>query len=268
VYFNADSKEGNNNMGNGWHQCVELCKRYVKQLNSDLNRKETDTWGNAINWPYNRKNETKDPDKYLVFDNDGSERVREGDLLVWKHGDYGHIGVVISVKADRISVAHQNGGTGTYALPIGTSMKLENGVIKDIVPNTNRSPIFKSIQPVTHFIRINSPNEHTTSYNASMTASTTNMAFTPAQVGKSITQTFIINNPKGMDKLEISSITLSRGDAFSVDVTNCSIEPGDAKVVRVTFTPSASGEYMDRIIIKSNADDNPTWAIHLTGSGI
>lgn len=268
VYFNADSKEGNNNMGNGWHQCVELCKRYVKQLNSDLNRKETDTWGNAINWPYNRKNETKDPDKYLVFDNDGSERVREGDLLVWKHGDYGHIGVVISVKADRISVAHQNGGTGTYALPIGTSMKLENGVIKDIVPNTNRSPIFKSIQPVTHFIRINSPNEHTTSYNASMTASTTNMAFTPAQVGKSITQTFIINNPKGMDKLEISSITLSRGDAFSVDVTNCSIEPGDAKVVRVTFTPAASGEYKDRIIIKSNADDNPTWAIHLTGSGI
>jgi hypothetical protein len=70
-----------------------------------------------------------------------------------------------------------------------------------------------------------------------------------------------------MDKLEISSITLSRGDAFSVDVNNCSIEPGDAKVVRVTFTPPASGDYKDRIIIRSNADDNPTWAIHLSGSG-
>ena len=267
VYFNADNKKGNNNMGDGWHQCVELCKRYVKQLNSDIKRKETDTWGNAINWPYNRKNETKDPNKYLVFANDGSERVREGDLLVWKHGDYGHIGVVISVKADRISVAHQNGGTGTYASPIGTSMKLVNGVIKDIAPGTNRSPIFKSIQPVTHFIRIDNPNEHITSYKASMTASTTNIAFTSAQVGKSITHTFIINNPKGKETLEISSITLSRGDVFSVDVTNCSIEPGDAKVVRVTFTPSASGEYKDKIIIKSDANDNPTWAIRLSGSG-
>ena len=265
VYCNTSSRGWN--VGGEKYQCVELCKRYLTDLYDHLNRKYEERWGHAINWPYDRKNDKKDPGKYLVFANDGRERVREGDLLVWEHGKYGHIGVVISVKEDAISIAHQNGDIGTYASPIETIMKLENGVIKDIAPNTNRSPIFKSIQPVTHFIRIDNPNEHATSYKTSMKASTTNMTFASAQVGQSITHTFIINNPKGMETLKVSAITLSRGKAFSVDVTNCSIEPGDAKVVRVTFTPSEASEYKDRIIIKSDADDNPTWAIRLSGSG-
>lgn len=268
VYFNGDNQKGNTNQGNGWHQCVELCRRYVTHLNGCINRKETDTWGNAINWPANRANDAKDPGMYLVFANDGRERVREGDLIVWQHGTYGHIGVIISVKEDKISVAHQNGGTGTFALPIGTSMKLENGVIKDIVPGTNRSPIFKSIERVTHFIRINSPNEHITYYESSMTASTTNVKFSPTKVGRSVTQSFNISNPKGTESLNISSISLSKGDAFSVDVTDGSIPPGEAKLVRITFTPSSAGEFKDRIIIKSDADDNPTWVIHLTGTGV
>lgn len=265
VYCNTSTAGWN--IGGPTYQCVELCKRYVKQLNSNVKRLETDIWGHAKNWPYNRENDTKDPGKYLVFPNDGREPVREGDLLVWNHGDYGHIGVVISVKADKISVAHQNGDTGMYASPIGTSMKLENGIIKDIVPGTNRSPIFKSIQYVPYFIRMNSANEHFTPYEASMSASTTKMEFSSIQVGKSATQTFVINNPKGMGDLNISSISLSKGDAFSVDITNGTVSAGDAQVIRVTFTPTAAGEYKDRIIIKSNADDNPTWAIHLTGYG-
>jgi len=267
VYFNADTQKGNTNQGNGWHQCVELCKRYVTYLNGYLNRKETDTWGNAINWPANRANDAKDPGMYLVFANDGRERVREGDLIVWQYGTYGHIGVVISVKPDRISVAHQNGGKGTCASPIGTSMKLENGVIKDIVPGTNHSPIFKSIQYVPYFIRINSGGEHYVPYNASMSASTTNMKFNPTQLGKSLTKTFIIYNSKGMGTLNISSIAAKKGNGFSVDVTKCSIEPGGFQPVNVTFTPSASGEYKDLIMIQSDADDNPTWTIHLSGTG-
>ncbi len=268
VYFNADIKEGNTNQGNGWHQCVELCRRYVTHLNGYLNRKETDKWGDAINWPANRANDAKDPGMYLVFANDGRERVREGDLIVWQHGTYGHIGVVISVKPDRISVAHQNGGKGTYASPIGTSMKLENGVIKDIVPGTNRSPIFKSIQYVPYFIRINCDGEHYVPYNASMSASTTNIKFKPTPLGKSLTKTFMIYNSKGTGTLNISSIAAKRGNGFSVDVTKCSIKPGDVQPVNVTFTPSESGEYKDIIMIESDADDNPTWTVHLSGTGI
>ena len=266
VYFNGDSKSGNNNQGDKWYQCVELCKRYVKELNS-INRKETDAWGNAINWPANRANDNKDPDKYLVFSNDGKERVREGDLIIWNHGQYGHIGVVIKVAKDYISVAHQNGGTGTYASPIGMTMKLENGVIKDIKPGTNRSPIYKSIQTIPYFIRINSAAEKRKSYDASMKASTTNMTFASTQVGKSVTQSIKIANTQGTGPLTVSSITLSRGEAFSVDASSFTITPGETQIVKVTFTPSSSGECKDRIVIRSNADDNPTWVIHLSGSG-
>ena len=267
VYCNTSTQGWN--IGGKKHQCVELCKRYLTDLYKDLNRKyEERNWGDAINWPDDRKNDTKDPGKYLVFANDGRERVREGDLIVWQHKPNGHIGVVISVKPDKISVAHQNGGTGTYASPIGTSMKLENGVIKDIAPGTNRSPIFKSIQYVPYFIRINSDDEHFTPYNASMSASTTNIKYNPTQLGKSLTKTFIIYNSKGMGTLNISSIAAKRGNGFSVDVTKCSIKPGDFQPVNVTFTPSESGEYKDIIMIESDADDNPTWTVHLSGTGI
>ena len=267
VYFNGDSKNGNNNQGNKWYQCVELCKRYVKELNSNINRKESDAWGNAINWPANRANDAKDPGKYLVFANDGREQVREGDLIIWNHGAYGHIGVVIKTAKDYISVAHQNGGTGTYASPIGTTMKLENGVIKDIKPGTNRSPIYKSIQTIPYFIRINSAAEKMTSYSASLRASTTNIAFAPTQVGKSVTKSIKIANSKGTGPLTVSSITLSKGEVFSVDASSFTISPGETHTFKVTFTPSSSGEFKDRIVIRSNADDNPTWVIHLSGSG-
>lgn len=267
VYCNTSTQGWN--IGGKNHQCVELCKRYLTDLYKDLNRKyEERNWGHAIEWPYDRENDTKDPGKYLVFANDGRERVREGDLIVWQHGKYGHIGVVISVKPNEISVAHQNGDIGTYASPIGTRMKLENGVIKDIAPGTNRSPIFKSIQYVPYFIRINSDDEHFRPYNASMSASTTNIKYNPTPLGKSVTKTFIIYNSKGMGTLNISSIAAKRGNGFSVDVTKCSIKPGDFQPVNVTFTPSESGEYKDIIMIESDADDNPTWTVHLSGTGI
>ena len=70
-----------------------------------------------------------------------------------------------------------------------------------------------------------------------------------------------------MGTLNISSIAAKKGNGFSVDVTKCSIEPGGFQPVNVTFTPSASGEYKDLIMIQSDADDNPTWTIHLSGTG-
>ena len=105
------------------------------------------------------------------------------------------------------------------------------------------------------------------SYDASMSASTTNIKFSPTQVGKSVTQTFKIANSKGVDALTVSSISLSKGDAFSIDVTNCIIQPGEVRSVEVTFTPSVSGNYKNRVIIRSDAEDNPIWVIQLAGSG-
>ena len=231
------------------------------RINSKIKYNELS--GNANQWPGFRDEDGR----FLVFSNDGREQVREGDLIVWDHGTFGHIGVVTKTQADEITVAHQNGGIGTYASLVETKMKLVERIIKDIAPGTNRSPIYKSIQTITHFIRINSPAEKLTSYDASMRASTTNMTFAPTQVGKSVTKSIKIANSKGTGPLTISSITLSKGEAFSVDASSFTISPGETHTFKVTFTPSSSGEFKDRIVIRSNADDNPTWVIHLSGSG-
>ena len=263
VYFNNDSQKGNSNQGDGGYQCVELCKRYVKELNDKIDRKYSATWGNAKQWPDKRANDDVDPGEYLVLANDGYSRVREGDLIVWNYGSFGHIGVVIKTTKTYISVAHQNGGVGTNALPIGSTLKIEDGVVKDIRPGSNKSPIFKTSHPISHFIRINSPFESYDSYDQALTASTTNMKF-GASVGSSKTKTFTIKN-NGLYDLTISSCDLTKGDVFSIDIPTYTIAPGKEETFNVTFTPSASGEFKDRIIINSNAEDNPVWVIHLTG---
>ncbi len=281
VYFNRDTKLGNNNEGDGFYQCVELCTRYVKELNSNITKPAygKNTWGNAIQWPSFRKDDPywkQDNGKYIVYPNDGSTRIREGDLVVWNHGGYGHIGVIIKTAQKKtangnieeyVSVAHQNGGIRKAATrPIGTTMKIVDGVLKDIQPGSNNSPIFKTPQPITHLIRINNDAETVTSYSASMNASTTNMAFGNVATGKSVKKTFKVFNA-GPDILTISSIALTRGTAFSVDVSNCTIEAGETRTITVTFKPTKAGEYKDRIAIQSDADDNPLWVIQLSGIG-
>lgn len=280
VYFNNDEEKGNTNIGDGYRQCVELCKRYVKELNSNINRKLSDSWGHAWNWPYNRQNDTKDPGKYIVFPNDGSRQVREGDLIVWQYKqwvynkekgknelvDRGHIGVVIKTTENSISIAQQNAGTGKYTLPIGTKMKVVDRVVYDIHPETSVGAVYARTDPPkdpTYFIRFNHDAESVSSYSATMKASTTNLQFN-VEKGKSRIKRFKITN-SGYSTLTISSIKLAKGDAFSIDATKCTIEHGESKVVSVTFNPSRSGEYKDRILIESDADDNPKWYIQLSG---
>ena len=119
------------------YQCVNLCARYTKNQYKDIKRGDRG-WSNAYDWHTARANDDTDPDRYVVFPNDGREKVRQGDYIIWdypkdKNGrPIGHIAVVVNVNENEnyISVAHQNGGVGQYADPIGTTLKYENGKIK------------------------------------------------------------------------------------------------------------------------------------------
>ena len=248
------------------YQCVELCKRYVWHLNDGLVRKLSDTWGNAINWPYNRANDNLDRNRYIVYKNDGSMKIREGDLIVWDFGTYGHIGVVIKTSENYISVAHQNGGSGSNARPIGSTLKIENGIVRDIKPGSNKSPIFAKVQPITYLIRMDHPAEHGEAYSATLSASTTNMDFGRVKAGESVSKSFTIKN-SGYGTLTISSMTLAIGKEFSIGKASYSIEHGQTQTLTVTFTPNRSGKVGDEIVIKSDAKDNPIWTISLSGQG-
>ncbi len=257
VYYNNNYT----NAGGAYYQCVELCKRYVTRLNSSIcHPYENNDWGNAINWPYNRAHDRYDPGEYMVYANNGNTRVREGDLIVWDHQPLGHIGVVINTTKKYIRVAHQNGGIKKYALPIGTYLKIDdNGVVKDIEPETNESPIFTSRQPINYLIRIHNEFEDISAYNRSMKASTTKLYFT----NKVRTRKFTVAN-SGMYPLTISCMMFYKGKSFSIKESSCTISPGATHEFEVTYTPTASGDDEDYLVIRSNADDNPEWIIRLS----
>ncbi len=272
VYYNKDTydkKRGtlrNQSMASdAIYQSVELCKRYVRSLNKGIQR--VYGWGNANQWPANRAGDDIDAGKYLVFPNDGRQQVREGDLVVWDHTTWGHIGVVVKTAPSYVSVAHQNAGVGTNDLPIGSQLKVENGIVRDIKPGSDHSPIFGGVVPIPYFIRVNSIAETAASYSATMDVSTTNLSFGPVEVEGSLTKSFVVSNPRGSSTLTVSSVSLSRGGAFSTDAAACTIGPGETRTFSVTFSPAATGNYDDRIVITSNADDNPTWTIRLSGIG-
>jgi len=263
------------------YQCVDLCKRYVQQLFPNITK--TGRYGNAWEWPDERRADTENtkiPDKYIVFDNDGKTQVREGDLIVWKYSYWskaeekykttGHIGVVIKTTDTYISIAHQNGGYGSNARPIGSTLKIgDGGVIIDNMPGTNRSSIFgTSPKPVIAFIRAyhiteEKPDLKNTVY---MTASTTYMDFGTIEIGNSVSKSFTITN-SGTGTLTISSINPSSGAVYSVDKNSMTIGHGETKTVTVTFTPTSGNNCNNTLVIKSNAQDNPVWNIQLSGTG-
>ncbi len=272
VYCNSNlyDKIGKKNIWrDGDFQCTELCWRYVTSLNSNITRKPGygQGWGNAKQWPEKRQNDDKDQGKYIVFANDGNNKVREGDLIIWDYGSYGHIGVVIKTAENYISVAHQNGGDGKNALPIGSTLKIENGIVKDVKPGSDKSSIFASSKPISSFIRINSTYEDVVQYASTMVINTTYMEFGEIEVGSSVSKSFTITN-SGYTMLNISEMKLRRNSPFSLDVNSCTIAPGETRTFTVTFAPTMAGLIEDPFTIVSDAADNPVWRITLNGTGV
>ncbi|MBR4272305.1 MAG: CHAP domain-containing protein [Bacteroidales bacterium] len=158
VYCN--SSKDRFNIGGSEYQCVELCKRYLSVMHPEIKRKQKDIWGHANQWPYNRANDDIDVGKYIVLKNDGTNAVREGDIIVFQHSKFGHVAVVIKNAPDYISIAHQNAASGEYDIPIGTKLAKKGNYVTNYHPTTGKSPIFSGYNYVSHFIRFNNDLEH------------------------------------------------------------------------------------------------------------
>ena len=257
------------------HQCVELCTKYINYFYPGVKPIPDKTviptnygWGNAWDWPRRRKAE---PDNFMVFDNNGIEKVREGDFIVWQYSGIGHIAVVIKVTNDFISIAHQNGGVKWMAYPIGTKLHLVNGVIKDEHPDyPGQSPIYGSPKTITHFIRFKHQYDvkEDNDKMKKMSPDKNYIEFPKTQTGESRTINFTITNDGGMPT-KISSFSFSKENSpFSTNATPCTISGGGgSKTFSVTFSPKKAGEFKDKLVIQSNASDNPTFNIMLTGVG-
>lgn len=273
AFYNKDSFAGRNQSvaNDATYQCVELCARYLTRQFGCV--RPSIGWGNANLWPDRRRNEINDKgvNKYIVFPNDGSKQVREGDVIVWTKGTYGHVAMVVKTTPNYISIAHQNGGA--KATPIGTTLSIINGVIKDLKYDINNDKPTEKVSvlgwPITYFIRINSENENPISFTKSMRINTTNITFPDTDInGDERSETFTIQNTSPNGTLVITSFELSNNEVFSTDIAPCSIDPGKKQTFHVTFAPKRPNVFKGCLVIKSNADDNPTWTINLSGKGI
>lgn len=260
------------------NQCTELCVNYAKtiyQLSSSY------TKGSAHEWPDKRRPETIDKDgqkvkAWIVIPNDGKRQVREGDFIVWEHpsGTKGHIAVVIETASDRIWVAHQNGGVGDNAWPIGTCLALEGRAVKDHMPKTTKSPIYTNSIPITYIIRKNHSaedenNEVSDYIPKAMKVSTSKKDFGKVNVGEEVVWPFTVKNTGFTKPLHVSSIRVTGDQVFSVEnFSACDIDFDKSRTYNVVFKPTRGQEFSGTIIIESDADDNPVWEISVTGKGV
>ena len=265
---------GDGNIGGGTYQCVELCKRYLKTLYPEISRSLTeDKWGNANQWPSKRKEDDMDPDKYLVFDNDGTNQVREGDIIVFEHGTFGHIGVVLKVTESYISIAHQNGGVADAAAPIGTMLERNGNWILDRIPGKNKSPIFAKAGSISAFIRINHEAEHPQEIidtPPSIRLSETSVRFEETVVGEQSDEIQLSIHNDGDEDLKITVESCS--DEFScrpkVGTTDFTCRSNDSRPFYIRFAPSSTGTKSGRVVLRTNDPDHPTVTISLYGVGI
>lgn len=268
--YNKTGKLKINQSVSGDNQCVTLCAKYAK----DIYKIEKNTMVSAHKWPY-----TRDANVWIVIPNNGSRQVREGDFIVWeyyKDGEKtGHIAVVIQTARDSIVIAHQNGGPGDNAWPIGTSLALENRVIKDQMPKAARSPIYGTNQhPITYIIRKNHSaedenNEVSDYIPKAMKVSTSKKDFGKVNVGEEVVWPFTVKNTGFTKPLHVSSISVKGDQVFSVEnFSACDIDFDQSRTYNVVFKPTRGQEFSGTIIIESDADDNPVWEISVTGKGV
>lgn len=112
---------GKSNANSYENQCVAFVKRFANEMYG----LSYSSYGNAKDWWTNRTILKK----FYAYENGGKEPPRPGDIIVFKGGDYGHIGVIMEVNTNYVKVVHQNGGKGSQYGPIGArlSLSVRNG---------------------------------------------------------------------------------------------------------------------------------------------
>jgi hypothetical protein len=104
-----------------------------------------------------------------------------------------------------------------------------------------------------------------TNYTDLLTGGT--LTFDPTQTSAPLTKTVIIRNP-GLLPLSNLSVTFSAGDFSATGTIPTTIEPGQYGVVSVRFAPTTVGDKTGTMVVTSNAINNPSYTVNLTGSAV
>jgi len=100
---------------------------------------------------------------------------------------------------------------------------------------------------------------------ATIYVSTNSVNFGSVTIGDSVAQNIQIFN-YGNQSLNISNIAVNHPD-FSVSETTFDIPVGESHSIQITFSPNSSGSFSSSLHINSNAGNNSSYYISLSGSG-
>ncbi len=93
----------------------------------------------------------------------------------------------------------------------------------------------------------------------------TSLEFDTVLVNQSAEKMFEVSNT-GNKVLNVTAVT-SSDDAFTVNLSNFMLEPGDSQEIVVTFTPDSPVEYNETITVNSDDPQNPVVDIVVHGYG-
>ncbi len=85
-------------------------------------------------------------------------------------------------------------------------------------------------------------------------------------IGESASLPITVSNT-GFGDLIVDDI-VSTNDAFSVDMTAFSLNPGESQTVTVTFAPELQAPYFGQIKVMSNDPENSVVELNITGTGV
>ncbi len=92
------------------------------------------------------------------------------------------------------------------------------------------------------------------------------LGFGPVFLGVSRLDSLVVSN-EGTDRLDVTEVSSDNAD-FSVSGATFSLDPGEHRVLMVTFHPSSVGGISGSLMIRSNDPDEGVLAVSLMGVGV
>ncbi len=132
----------------GTKGCEFICAKYINTVFSS-NRTE---WWPAKNWAQQLSFAEEGFD---VYDNDGSQQVREGDILCFAptNNDNGHVGIVIKIDSKSATIVHTDNNDYIW----NVRLAVRNKIVYDETVYGAQSLKGGVCRTITHIIRKNSP---------------------------------------------------------------------------------------------------------------
>lgn len=219
----------------------------------------------------------------------GNQSVRIRDGFLRMNFDYQEGATELSFLAGNSSFSGDGGGalqvylstdSGASWTEVGDEITLTDSFVSYVYPLEETGPVrFRinktaggrvniddfSIEP---FVELNENPTISVRRENDQLENSGSLQFPSAAVGSNRSISLEISN-NGEPTLDITSVSLSDGSAFSIDTDiTGSVASRESAAITLTFSPPAVGDFTDQVTISTNDPETPEFVLSLSGSAI